>query len=81
MQLIIVEFINTKDGKLQFKKKSDHEIEIVSSENLKLLKNIVIDTEKNTVKTSFGECEYVGEIKASPEQKDNWALAWEDNGC
>ena len=27
---------NTKDGKLKFKKKSNHEIEIVSSESLKL---------------------------------------------
>ena len=25
--------------------------------------------EKNTVKTSLGECEYFGEILASPEQK------------
>lgn len=62
------EYINTKDGKLFFKKK-DHEIQILSDENLKLIKNIRIDTEKNTIKTPFGECEYEGEIKASDEQK------------
>ncbi|HDR3889829.1 TPA: hypothetical protein QCO65_004305 [Bacillus cereus] len=61
--------VNKKDGKLKFKKKSDHEVEIFSSESIKLLKYIVIDTEKNTVKTSLGECEYFGEILASPEQK------------
>ena len=61
--------INTKDGKLKFKKKNNHEVEIFSSESIKLLKYVVIDTEKNTVKTSLGECEYFGEILASPEQK------------
>ncbi len=62
------EYINTKDGKLFFKKK-DHEIQILSDENLNLIKNIRIDTEKNTIKTPLGECEYEGEIKASDEQK------------
>lgn len=61
--------VNTKDGKLKFKKKNDHEVEIFSSESIKLLKYVVIDTKKNTVKTSLGECEYFGEILASPEQK------------
>ncbi|MCU5520209.1 hypothetical protein OCA41_07790, partial [Bacillus cereus] len=61
-------YINTKDGKLFFKKK-DHEIQILSDENLNLIKNIRIDTEKNTIKTPLGECEYEGEIKASDEQK------------
>ncbi|PEX31532.1 hypothetical protein CN456_30670, partial [Bacillus cereus] len=37
------EYINTKDGKLFFKKK-DHEIQILSDENLNLIKNIRIDT-------------------------------------
>jgi hypothetical protein len=60
---------NTSDGKLQFKQKSNHEIEIVSSKNLELFRNIVIDTEKNIVKTSFGECQYVGEEKTPLEQK------------
>ncbi|CAM4034103.1 hypothetical protein [Bacillus paramycoides] len=63
------ELVNTKDGKLKFKKKSNHEVEIFSSESIKLLNYVVIDTEKNTVKTSLGECEYFGEIIASPEQK------------
>ena len=40
-----------------------------SDENLNLIKNIRIDTEKNTIKTPLGECEYEGEIKASDEQK------------
>ncbi|PEX89990.1 hypothetical protein [Bacillus cereus] len=61
-------YVNTKDGKLLFKKKGD-EIQILSDENLKLIKNIRIDTEKNIIKTPFGECEYEGEIEASDEQK------------
>ncbi|KFN02969.1 hypothetical protein D0U04_17350 [Bacillus clarus] len=60
---------NTSDGKLQFKQKSNHEIEIVSSKNLELFRHIVIDTEKNIIRTSFGECQYVGEVKASSEQR------------
>lgn len=60
---------NTSYGKLQFKQKSNHEIEIVSSKNLELFQNIVIDTEKNIVKTPFGECQYVGEEKTSLDQK------------
>lgn len=62
------EYVNTKDGKLFFKQK-DHEIQILSDENLNLIKNIRIDTEKNIIKTPLGECEYEGEIKASDEQK------------
>lgn len=60
---------NTSDGKLQFKQKSNHEIEIVSSRNLELFQHLVIDTEKNIIKTSFGECQYVGEIKPSSEKR------------
>lgn len=36
---------------------------------MNLIKNIRINTEKNTIKTPLGECEYEGEIKASDEQK------------
>ncbi|MED1510286.1 hypothetical protein [Bacillus proteolyticus] len=76
---------NTSDGKLQFKQKSNHEIEIVSSKNLELFQHIVIDTEKNIIKTSFGECQYVGEIKPSSEKRilgplngKQWMLQKED---
>ena len=44
---------------------------------MKLIKNIRIDTEKNTIKTPLGECEYEGEIKASDEQK-LLVHGWED---
>ncbi|WP_025151281.1 hypothetical protein [Bacillus sp. H1a] len=61
-------YVNTSDGKIFFKKKG-HEIQIRSDEKLKLVKDISIDTEKNVIKTAFGECEYDGEIQASDGQK------------
>ncbi|KXY46800.1 hypothetical protein [Bacillus mycoides] len=61
-------YVNTSDGKIFFKKKG-HEIQIRSDEHLKLVENISIDTEKNVIKTAFGECEYDGEIQASDGQK------------